>query len=213
MALAVHLLHSLPRETVSWYWALISTPACLAEPSHLCEVHKVETFNSSPNTGKTPIQTSTEMQEHRGVVTAYQAIHLLLLLLYKTKVLCKVSCSVALGFSSLYQHLVKTNTKEKGDNRRMTVILFLWAQAPSCSVTLYGSMCYRQRDEKNLKSCIWKEHSCNGATPRPSPWQTSNSWRKKPSWHWAWGQAPVPGHLKDPHFCSTQEFPEILSLY
>lgn len=93
----MHVLCSLPRETVSWDQAVISTPACLAEPSHLCGVQEVETFNSSPTTAEGPIQTSTEMQEHRGVVTAYQALHLLLLLLCKTKVLCEVSCSVALG--------------------------------------------------------------------------------------------------------------------
>lgn len=141
----MRVLRSLPRETVSWDQAVISTPACLAEPSHLCGVQEVETFNSSPTTAEGPIQTSTEMQEHRGVVTVY---HLLLLLLCKTKVLREVSCSVALGLSSLYQHLVKTNMKEKGDNRRTTVILFLWAQAPRCSVTLYGSVHYRLRDEK-----------------------------------------------------------------
>lgn len=140
----MRVLRSLPRETVSWDQALISRPACLAKPSHLCGVHEVETSNSSPNTAKGPIQASTEMQEHGGVVTAY--LHLLLLLLYKTKVLCKVSCSVAPGLSSLYHHLVKTNRKEQGDNRRTTAILFLWARAPSCSVTLYGSVRCRLRD-------------------------------------------------------------------
>lgn len=88
------------------------------------------------------------MQEHGGVVTVYQALHLLLLLPYETKVLCNVGCSVALGFPSLYLHLVKTNVK-KSDNRRMTVMLFLWARAPRCSVTPFGSTCYRLRHKTN----------------------------------------------------------------
>lgn len=142
-------------------------PSCLAEPSHLCGVLKVETFNSSPSTAKGPVQTSTQMQEHRSAATVYQALYLLLPLLYKTKVLCKVRCQ-ALGFASLCQHLEKTSTKEKGDKRRTTVIIFLWAQAPSCSMILHGSACYRLRDEKTLKSCVWKERSCNGTTSCPS---------------------------------------------
>lgn len=86
------------------------------------------------------------IQEHRGVVTGYQTLHLLLLFLYKTKVLCEVSCFVPLGCS--LSAFSENKHEGEGYNRRMTVILFLWALAPSCSMTLYGSMHYRLRDEK-----------------------------------------------------------------
>lgn len=154
----------------------------------------MEIFDSSPSTAKNPTQTSTEMQEHRGVVGVYETLHLLLLLLHKTKVLCKVRCSVGTGIISSLSAFSESNS-EKEELYSSSGNIDQETAEPLTDLVV-------QRETRELKYCFWKAHSCKCTTPchkellvqrnPPGPGQADQS---------------VPGYLKGSNFCSPLEFP------